>query len=277
MAAPTIRVVGHYCHDTLIHPGGKVTQALGGSSSYISSVWNALKLEHEVIAKVGGDFLYDEQVSHPALVVSGAKTTHFEADFTQGERILRLLAACPPITPADISGPTTVTLACGIHNEIQPETLDKIAQTSRFVLCDTQGFIRSTDHQRRITHRRFDETPFAGKLGRMTLLKASEVEARELDLDAARQVTTIAITRGSQGCTLIAPHGEIEIASFDAEEIDVTGAGDCWMAGFGYGMALGMGTAQSARLANFCGALAVGQIGIPILNPEVLNRAIRAI
>ena len=54
------------------------------------------------------------------------------------------------------------------------------------------------------------------------------------------------------------PDGErLDVAGFAVDEIDPTGAGDCFDAGFLCGLLEGMALDEAARLANACGALAV--------------------
>lgn len=71
----------------------------------------------------------------------------------------------------------------------------------------------------------------------------------------------IVITQGAKGCTVYDADGARHIAGFKVEEVDPTGAGDCFDAGFLAGWLKGKTPAESAKLANACGALAVTQQG----------------
>lgn len=261
-----ILVVGNYCHDRLIHSVGQERRALGGSASYISAVLTALKVDYVVAAVVGDDFKYADQVTHAPRIAYGAKTTEFTADFTQGERILTLGAVAPPILPDDLHDSARVALACGVANELLPATLERLAATCEFVLADIQGLIRGTDVKKRVIHRQLMETPFQALLDRITMLKASEIEAESLDVTATRKQTCLVITRGNQGCTVLTANEEINIPAFPVKEIDPTGAGDCFMAGFAIGLMNGMSLSDCANLANWCGAQAVQQMGVPRLS-----------
>lgn len=69
----------------------------------------------------------------------------------------------------------------------------------------------------------------------------------------------IVVTRGAAGCTVFDdahPDG-LDVPGFIVEEIDPTGAGDCFDAGFLVRWLRGDTTAEAARYANACGALAV--------------------
>lgn len=84
------------------------------------------------------------------------------------------------------------------------------------------------------------------------------------DLDAAisgllqdRPERVIVVTQGAAGCTVYTAQGAQSVAGFPVEEVDPTGAGDCFDAGFLARWLAGDSPAQAARFANACGALAV--------------------
>lgn len=143
-------LVGHCCHDTLILSDGSRSETLGGSVSYISRAFSELGTDYEVASKVGRDFAYLSNFRQKPQVISHAKTTHFIADFRQGERIAKVDTICEAIFPSDI--PTRrefeLGLAVGIAGEILPETLEALflVQDTFFVmskgLC---GGLVSTD------------------------------------------------------------------------------------------------------------------------------------
>ena len=67
----------------------------------------------------------------------------------------------------------------------------------------------------------------------------------------------ILITQGAAGCTLHTGEGEERIPGFAVQEVDPTGAGDCFDAGFLVRWLEGATPVEAARFANACGALAV--------------------
>lgn len=71
----------------------------------------------------------------------------------------------------------------------------------------------------------------------------------------------VALKRGDQGSKIFTSQDEISVPSFPVEEIDPTGAGDCFDAGFVYGMLHDWELAQCARFANALGALTVTKQG----------------
>lgn len=262
---PPILIVGHYCHDTLIHKNGVRSTALGGSAAYISSVLNALEKKCSVVTKVGPDFVYASQVIYPPQVVPGTKTTQFLADFTKGERGGKVAAICEAIFPEDISeGPVTrIALAVGIVGEVLPQTLEKLTQYSSHVLCDVQGLIRTIDSEGRVTHRSLQETRFEPLLGKVSFLKASRSETQSMDLDQIRRKTCVLVTEGSEGCTVLEGNREFHVPAYPVEEVDPTGAGDCFLAGFAAGLLNGLPLDRAVLMGNYFGAQAVQSIGVP--------------
>ncbi len=270
-----VLVVGHYCHDLLRHGPGRETQALGGSAAYISAVLGAMEVDHTVVSVAGEDFQYGAQVRHPPRLVPGARTTQFTADFTGGERVLRLGAVAPPIRPEDITTEARVALGCGVAGELLPETLVRIAERSQHLVVDLQGLIRTTEAGGQVHHRRLEETPYAALLERVHVLKASEEEALALDVERVRQGTCLVITRGRQGCTVLTARDAFEVPAPAVEEVDPTGAGDCFLAGFALGLLRGLPLPRCAELANWFGAQAVTQVGVPRLERARLPAALR--
>ncbi len=78
---------------------------------------------------------------------------------------------------------------------------------------------------------------------------------------AGRPGRVIAVTRGADGCSIYTADGRIDAAGFRAQEIDPTGAGDCFDAGFISALLEGKTLAEAAQLGNACGALTVGAKG----------------
>ena len=95
----------------------------------------------------------------------------------------------------------------------------------------------------------------------LLLTAASAVEDAVDRLLAQRPDRIIVVTRGALGCRVYTGDGRVDVPGFPANEIDPTGAGDCFDAGFITGILEGMTPAGAAKLANACGALAVGAEG----------------
>lgn len=270
-----VLVVGNYCHDLLRLGPGRETHTLGGSAAYISSVLEAMGVDHAVAAVAGEDFRYADRVRYPPRIVPGTRTTQFTAELGQAERVLRVSARAEPIRPEDITVDVRVALACGVMGELLPETLVRVCERARYVVADAQGLLRALDGEGRVLNQRLEETPYERLVERLHVLKASEEEARALDVEWVRGQTCLVITRGHEGCTVLAANERIDVPAFPAEEVDPTGAGDCFLAGFALGLLRELPLARCAELANWFGAQAVRQVGVPTLDVSALPAALR--
>ncbi len=262
-----VLIVGHYCHDTLIHSNGSHSAALGGSAAYMSSVFSSIRQSCSVVSKVGADFAYHHQISHPPMISNQSPTTQFIADFTRGERIARVAAICDPIYPSDLpeSNEFEIGLAVGIVGEVLPDTFLRLAQKSKYFLCDIQGLIRTFDANGKVENRPLESTPYIELIDKISFLKASRIEAEFMDLQKLRHQTCILVTEGELGCTVYQGNREFRVPAFAATEVDPTGAGDCFLAGFTAGILRGFPLERAVRVGNYFGGLAVSQVGVPHL------------
>src|SRR3954454_23649006 len=84
-------------------------------------------------------------------------------------------------------------------------------------------------------------------------------EAAQALLDAGRSM--VLVKRGAAGCVYYGAEGRIEVPAFPVEEVDPTGAGDCFGGTFVACLTLGVPVPRALHLANAAGALAVGKKG----------------
>jgi len=257
-----IVVAGNYSHDTLI--GAAERSELGGSAAYISTVLRAADVDFSVVANVGDDFRYAALVP-PARVVAGARTTSFVDDYRTGERLATLRTAGPSIAPDDLREPCTIGIAAAVAAEIPAPTLLRLRDLSRTLLADAQGFVRAFDASGRVTHRP-PPADLLAALARVDYLKVGRAEADALDLAWLRGSCTILLTDGDEGCRILSRTGDLHVPAFPAHEVDPTGAGDCFLAGFAIGLLRGWPVPRAARLGNWCGARAVESPGLPTLD-----------
>ncbi|GLJ26446.1 hypothetical protein SUGI_0510410 [Cryptomeria japonica] len=277
-------VVGHYCHDVLKLGSGGEVESLGGSVSYITNILDACRLPSTVVSKVGSDFAYAAATAAhpPSAILAGARTTQFHADFSRGlkERLLRVSNACEPIFPSDIppvdeNNKFLIALAVGVAGEIVPETLKRMVEVAEVVVADIQALIRSIDaSDGTVGLRNLCETEFYEVLEerKITYLKASTVEAAYVDIERVRRNTCLIVTNGPAGCTLYLRDRHFHVPAFPAHELDPTGAGDSFIAGFSAGFMQGLPLHYAALMGNYFGSLAVAQIGVPRFTNHHLQR-----
>jgi 1D-myo-inositol 3-kinase len=258
----SILVVGNYCHDTLINERGTFEE-LGGSSAYSGAVLAGLGADFAVVSKVGEDFKYAGRVARPARIVPHAPTTRFEDDYRTGVRVAKATARCEAITPSDLGEKAEVGIAAAVAGEVPPETLLALRGRCRRLLCDVQGLVRRFDAEGRVSHVKLEETPFYELVDKLDFLTTSRDEVGGLDLAALRRRTRVIVTEDRDGCRVLDGSSEMRLPAHPARLVDPTGAGDSFLAGFAYGLSKGFEVERAARFANFCGAKAVSQVGLP--------------
>jgi 1D-myo-inositol 3-kinase len=256
-----IVVVGHYAHDSLVSSSGQLDE-LGGSAAYVSAVLDALGIDYAVVGAAGPDFRYAGRVRHPPRIAPSARTTAFIDDYRSGERISTAVFRAPAIEPAELREPCAVGIACGVSGEIPPETLLRLRELSGIVVVDAQAVVRGFDGAGTVVHRS-PPPEMVRALQGVDWMKASRTEAPALPRTGLQ--CGFIVTDGAHGCSLDWGGVTVPIAAFPAQEIDPTGAGDCFLAGFSVGLLRGWDPVRAARFGAYCGALAVGQQGVPEL------------
>jgi len=230
----------------------------------MSSVLDALGADCEIVSKVGKDFLYSAEVSRPSRVDPTLPTTCFVDDFTSGRREGTVTARCAPIRPEDLTGSAKIAIANGCAGEVLPETVARLRELSQVVVCDLQSLIRVLGPGGLI-----GLVPLAKSghpIASIDFLKGSEEEAEYVDVGGPGKQPVLIITHGEKGCEIVERGRRTKVPGFPAEEIDASGAGDAFLAGFAHGLAKGFPVLEAARLANYCGSLAVQKKGIPKLS-----------
>ena len=102
---------------------------------------------------------------------------------------------------------------------------------------------------------------FPGAAELLWLTGEATVESGVHALFDTHPVELVVVKRGKAGCTLYTPSGEIEIAAYRAEEVDPTGAGDCFDAAFLCGLLAGRSLEVCGRMAAAAGALNAAAFG----------------
>ncbi|KAI9144170.1 Ribokinase-like protein [Paraphysoderma sedebokerense] len=289
-------VVGHYSHDSLILQDGTTVSALGGSVGFISTILSALSIPCRVVSKVGKDFDYHDRTKPKylqPLVVSDQHTTHFVSDFYTPtlsssasdsiERIESVKHTCSSILPEDIPCPSSVrdgkfpiSLAVGIVGEIPSSTITSLSQRSNHLLADIQGLIRYVDKaQNKLIHKNLADTEFHSCLESLSWLKISSSELKYVNLELLRARTNVLVTRGGKGATAYLKSGEtIHVMGYHvSDEVDPTGCGDCFLAGFAAGLYREFPLQDCIRLGHFFGATALRTVGIPRISPKYAEMA----
>jgi ribokinase len=98
------------------------------------------------------------------------------------------------------------------------------------------------------------------------VLVVNQGEARRL---RERGPGIVVVTLGGDGCVVADERGVASLPAYPAPVVDTTGAGDCFAAAFGFGLAEGRSPGHAARLASAAAALAVGRQGAQAMPSRV--------
>jgi sugar/nucleoside kinase (ribokinase family) len=95
----------------------------------------------------------------------------------------------------------------------------------------------------------------------LLLTGAPTIEQAASELLGQHRARIVVVTHGKVGCTIYTHETTQPIPGYTVEEVDPTGAGDCFDAGFLVRWLAGDTLADAGRFANACGALAVTERG----------------
>lgn len=77
------------------------------------------------------------------------------------------------------------------------------------------------------------------------------------------------LKRGSEGCWIFTPSGQISVRGFDVDVVDTTGSGDAFDAGMLYALTQNMPLQMAARFANAVGGLTAQAVGSQTSQPDL--------
>jgi hypothetical protein len=98
------------------------------------------------------------------------------------------------------------------------------------LICDAQGLLRHARKTGEVNLRPISETGFAEVIRDLDYLKASESEARFIDAPIGR--AALVVTAGQGGSRLVLGDRSTLVPTIPVKEVDATGAGDSFVAGF---------------------------------------------
>lgn len=256
MPAPSALVLGHVTLD-------RVDGALlpGGSAYYAARTLAALGARVRVLTAAAADFPVDALAgTEPAVAPAAATTTFVNAYGEDGRRTQRVLSAAPPLDPAHLPPawrrPDLLVLA-PVLGELDVGAF-AAAAGAHFVGLGVQGLVRELGPDGAVTHRRLD--PGRAGLAAVDAAVLGEDEARgdpTLVSRLAATVPVVAFTHGARGCELLVRGRTWRVGVHPASEVDPTGAGDTFAAGFFLALARGEAPVDAARLGAAAASIVV--------------------
>lgn len=267
-------VIGHVTKD-LNRVNGKDQQLLGGVAYYTAVALSRLGSKTKVITRyseVDRDINAVFAEENLDLVNRGSdRTTEFENFYSDNmeTRTQKVIGKADPFTISDVFDVRAKIFHIGplLKEDFSLEFVRSLSHMGKISL-DIQGFFRNTKNGRVIQ----EENGQAEILKYVSILKADEFEAKtivkEKDISVAAMgiaeygVEEVVITRGSKG-SLVCKNNQI--FSFPAispkKIVDVTGAGDTYMAGYLFQRLKSESIVKAAEFAIAIATMKIGNYG----------------
>lgn len=249
-------VAGHVTHDRY---GADLVP--GGCAFYGARTHAGLGAEVHLATAVGVDFACGEAFAAlTASVHRAGRTTLFTNTYPEGGlRVQRIEAQAPPV-------PATVPAAwreCDLlHLAPVMGEIDlvawKTATRARLVGIGVQGWIKQAGPGETVVQVPWRVT--AADLDGVGAACVGEEDLRDQGDLLDRLVTAVpvvAFTHGRRGCDLIVRGRTTRVGIFETREVDPTGAGDVFAAGFLHALAAGAVPADAARLGSAAASVVV--------------------
>ncbi|HSN90936.1 MAG TPA: PfkB family carbohydrate kinase, partial [Anaeromyxobacteraceae bacterium] len=237
-------------HVTLDRMEGRL--APGGSVYYAANAYRALGARARAFTAAGPDFPAAALAGIESLALPARETTRFvNAYLPGGRRVQRVEAAAPPLDPSGL--PPAWREADVLHlapvlGEVRPRDLVPLVR-ARVVGLSVQGLVRAVAADGEVRQPRWEAGPGdlegvgAALLGEDDLVGQGDLVAR-----LVRAVPVVVVTHGARGCEVFSGGRRQRVGVHATREVDPTGAGDVFAAGFLLGLARGMAPVEAARL-----------------------------
>jgi sugar/nucleoside kinase (ribokinase family) len=259
----------------------------GGCAYYAARTLQALGAVSRLVTAVGTDFACEDAIGGlETLAVRQGKTTVFTNLYPDsGPRVQYVEALAPPVVPGQLPGEWTrpdVLFLGPVLDEVDIVAF-KEATSAGLVAIGVQGYIRAADpvdeHGRRKVVPRKWSPSSAGLAGVDVACLSDEDLIGQGDLlqRLRDEVRIVALTHERKGCDIMEGGRKTWVGIHPAREADPTGAGDCFAAGFLFGLAGGQDPAEAARLGAACASIIIEGVGGESFErmPEAFERARR--
>ncbi len=247
MVSPCVLVCGHV---TLDRYGDALLP--GGSAYYSGQTYRALGARVRVATAAGPDFPRQALAGLEVELAPAPCTTSFENRYdADGRRSHSVSAIAPRLDPARLAPAWRTVDLLHLAPVIAEVELRAWlgAVTARLVGLGVQGCVRAVLPGGEVAQPRweFDPADLAGVSA--ACLGEDDLEGQGDLLDRlVAAVPIVALTRSDRGCDVIVRGRTRRLGVYPTREVDPTGAGDVFAAGFLLGLARGEAPLEAARL-----------------------------
>ncbi len=272
--APTVLVAGNV---TLDRYGEAFTP--GGTVTYATQTYLGLGARVRVATVAGPTFPVEALAGAEADVHRREHTTTFVNRYgPDGKRTQLVEAVAPAVDPSRVPPEwrsVDVLHLAPILSEVDIPAWVRTVK-ARFVGIGVQGWVRAVEPGGRVVQPAWEPSEDdlrgvdAASVGEDDLVGQGDLLDR-----LARSVPIVAFTHSERGCELILRGRTVRVGAFRTREVDPTGAGDVFSAGFFLGLAEGADPADAARLGAAAASIVVEARAGDALHriPEARDRA----
>ena len=266
--------VGHVTHDLF---GGQTLP--GGCAYYAARTWQELGARSRLVTAVGEDFACQDALAGlDSRIERRGRTTVFTNLYPEsGPRVQFVEALAPPVSPDQVPDewrePDVLFLG-PVLNEVDISRW-KQAVNARLVAIGVQGYIRSAD-ENKVIPRLWSPGPEELEGVDVACLSDEDLIGQgDLLQRLCASIPTVALTHERKGCDIIRAGGKTWVGIHPARQVDPTGAGDTFAAGFLFGLSQGKSPEEAARLGAACASIIIeGKAGESFARmPDAFERA----
>jgi sugar/nucleoside kinase (ribokinase family) len=258
-----VTIVGSTVRDVVHMPGCAPVHSTGGSPLFAARALSALGVRPGVATRCDDAALAAPiaELADPLCLKLDATVVQSELRYRpDGERDHTLAGLGEAWTEDDITGWAAPALAGAtwVHagtqrgGDLGPAVLEALAGGGRFVALDAQGPLRRPEVGPLVLTGALD----AGLLRHVQALKLSEHEAMAaygtIDASAIRAVSRVPevlVTFGEWGASLSCEGDSGQVSAQAVTDVDPTGAGDAFLAGYAHARAQGMEPLTAGQVA----------------------------
>ena len=259
MTVPDFVVVGHAVRD-LVPTGWE----LGGTITFAATQAHRLGMRVGIVTAAGDDLDVAAQLPFAEVVQARSPaTTCFENVYHEGHRHQHVRARATPIARDDVPPAwraAPIVLLGPVFREL-PAGFGTLFEETSLVGVSAQGWLRSLDDEGRVRHTPWDGPPFWTGSDVLFVSDEDLVAGRdELSMWTAA-VPVVAMTESWKGARVFSDGRWRRMDAFPETEIDPTGAGDTFAAGFLIRLRETGSVDDAARFGAAAASLSVGGRG----------------
>jgi sugar/nucleoside kinase (ribokinase family) len=260
-------IIGHLTRDLL--PNGSV---LGGTAAYSSLTARALGLRVGVLTSCEDCYAMPELDQAGIRVVGfhADETTTFENIQTPTGRVQILHHVAPSLDFSMVPEPwrnAPIVHLGPVAREVDPTLARSFPES--FVGLTPQGWYRTWDEKGHVSFTEWPEASFVLQQADAAVISVEDVRGNEAIIeDMASSIRVLAVTEGANGARLYWNGDVRRFRPPSMLEVDPTGAGDIFAAGFFARLQTTRDPWEAARFATHLAAFSVqrkGLAGIPLL------------